>query len=171
MTNSPTNLENAERAEMTMTPHAYAQEYEFRGDTDYTPNDGERTMIEDAIIGYLAAQDVEPPLTCPHIDAAIESGEISPQVLAELFTIRDINSQLRYGTWALKAKAEAAEARASALEQKLKVAERQLQKAREAVMPLAILAIPKNPIGNAGAYSIRHSDILRARSIIQETDQ
>lgn len=53
MTNSPTNLENAERAEMTMTPHAYAQEYEFRGDTDYTPSDFERTMIEDAILGYL----------------------------------------------------------------------------------------------------------------------
>lgn len=50
---SPTNLENAERAEMTMTPHAYAQEYEFRGDTDYTPSDFERTMIEDAILGYL----------------------------------------------------------------------------------------------------------------------
>lgn len=50
---SPTNLENAERAEMTMTPHAYAQEYEFRGDVDYTPSDFERTMIEDAILGYL----------------------------------------------------------------------------------------------------------------------
>lgn len=36
-----------------MTPHAYAQEYEFRGDTDYTPSDFERTMIEDAILGYL----------------------------------------------------------------------------------------------------------------------
>lgn len=38
-----------------ITPHQFAQEYEFRGDTDYTPNDGERTMIEDAICGYLAA--------------------------------------------------------------------------------------------------------------------
>lgn len=53
ISSSPTNLENAERAEMTMTPHAYAQEYEFRGDTDYTPSDFERTMIEDAILGYL----------------------------------------------------------------------------------------------------------------------
>lgn len=31
----------------------YAMEYEFRGDGDYTPTDAERTMIEDAICGYL----------------------------------------------------------------------------------------------------------------------
>lgn len=37
-----------------LTPHTYAQEYEFRGDGgDYVPTDGERTMIEDAILGYL----------------------------------------------------------------------------------------------------------------------
>ena len=46
----------------------------------------------------------EPPLTCPHIDAAIASGELSAEVAQELATIRDINSQLRYGTWALKAR-------------------------------------------------------------------
>ena len=53
----------------------------------------------------------EPPLTCPHIDKVISSGEASPQVVEELFSIRDINSQLRYGTWALKARAESAEAK------------------------------------------------------------
>jgi hypothetical protein len=61
--------------------------------------------------------------------------------------------------------AVAAESRASALEQKLKVA-------REAAMPLAILKIPKNPLGNAAAYSIRYSDIERARALFnEENDQ
>lgn len=39
-----------------ISPHAFAQEYEFRGDTDHTPSDSERTMIEDAICGYLSAR-------------------------------------------------------------------------------------------------------------------
>jgi hypothetical protein len=42
----------------SMTPNQYAAEYEFRGDGgDYTPTDGERTMIEDAIHGYLGQFD------------------------------------------------------------------------------------------------------------------
>lgn len=42
----------------SMTPNQYAAEYEFRGDGgDYTPTDGERTMIEDAILGYLGQFD------------------------------------------------------------------------------------------------------------------
>lgn len=49
---------------------------------------------------------IEPELTCPHIDAAIASGELSEAVKAELATIREINSQLRYGTWFLKAQLE-----------------------------------------------------------------
>lgn len=48
---SPVGRELIERL---VTPHSYAQEYEFRGDGgDYVPTDGERTMIEDAICGYL----------------------------------------------------------------------------------------------------------------------
>jgi len=44
-----------------MTPHQFASEYEFRGDgADHTPSDSERTMIEDAIEGYLAAQPASP---------------------------------------------------------------------------------------------------------------
>lgn len=36
-------------------PHTFASEYEFRADEgDYTPSEGERAMIEDAICGYLA---------------------------------------------------------------------------------------------------------------------
>lgn len=50
----------------------------------------------------------EPPLTCPHIDKAIASGELSDDVVAELHTIRDINSQLRHSTWALRAQLESA---------------------------------------------------------------
>ena len=69
-----TNLENAERAEMTMTPHAYAQEYEFRGDTDYTPSDFERTMIEDAICGYLGEiEDCRAALSAPADTDAAQS--------------------------------------------------------------------------------------------------
>jgi len=39
---------------------------------------------------------------------------------------------------------------------------------REALEPLARLEIPKKPQGNAGAYSIRHSDILRAREALDQ---
>lgn len=35
------------------------------------------------------------------------SGELSPAVVDELAAIREINSQLRYGTWALKAQLKA----------------------------------------------------------------
>lgn len=34
--------------------NAYASEYEYRGDQDYVPSEGERAMIEDAIEGYLS---------------------------------------------------------------------------------------------------------------------
>jgi len=33
--------------------HAYVEGYEWRGDGDYTPNEQERTLIEDAIHGYV----------------------------------------------------------------------------------------------------------------------
>lgn len=40
---------------MSMDPHTFAWEYEFRADEgDYTPTEGERAMIEDAICGYLS---------------------------------------------------------------------------------------------------------------------
>lgn len=57
----------------------------------------------------------EPPLTCPHIDAAIASGELSDGVKAELAEIRDINSQLRYGTWALRSQLTASRAECEGL--------------------------------------------------------
>lgn len=50
----------------------------------------------------------EPPLTCPHIDALMARQDISPEVAAELAAIRDINSQLRYGTWVLAAERDEA---------------------------------------------------------------
>jgi len=31
----------------------YVEEYEFRGDGDYMPNDQEKTLIEDAILGAV----------------------------------------------------------------------------------------------------------------------
>lgn len=51
----------------------------------------------------------EPGLTCPHIDKLVESGVLPIEAVHELDTIRDINSQLRYGTWVLNARAEASE--------------------------------------------------------------
>lgn len=36
-----------------MNVHEYVESYEFRGDQDYTPNDREKVLIEDAIAGYL----------------------------------------------------------------------------------------------------------------------
>lgn len=35
--------------------HEYVERYEFRGDQDYTPNDHEKALIEDAINGYVGA--------------------------------------------------------------------------------------------------------------------
>lgn len=51
----------------------------------------------------------EPALTCPHIDRLVASGELTNEAVRELHDIRDINSQLRYGTWVLNARAEASE--------------------------------------------------------------
>lgn len=56
----------------------------------------------------------------------------------------------------------AAEARVTALE-----AEKAEKDA--ALAPLARLEIPKKPVGNAGAYSIRHDDILRARQALSRS--
>lgn len=50
----------------------------------------------------------EPALTCPHIDKAISSGELSAETIRELETVRDINSQLRFAIWHFKALAGAA---------------------------------------------------------------
>ncbi|MGO4673010.1 hypothetical protein AB4Z40_08930 [Bosea sp. 2YAB26] len=36
-----------------MNVREYVEGYEFRGESDYTPNDREKTLIEDAIAGYL----------------------------------------------------------------------------------------------------------------------
>lgn len=32
----------------------YVRNYEFRGESDYTPTDDERALIEDAIQGFIA---------------------------------------------------------------------------------------------------------------------
>lgn len=72
-------------------------------------------MTADHIIEKIREPYSEPPLTCPHIDRLVEGGEMPASVLDELFAIREINSQLRYGTWVLKARAEAAEAERDAL--------------------------------------------------------
>lgn len=44
-----------------MNVHDYVNDYEFRGEVDYTPTEGERAMIEDAIEGYLNDARAAPP--------------------------------------------------------------------------------------------------------------
>ena len=50
----------------------------------------------------------EPPLTCPHIDKVLSMPGVDPAMRHELEQIKDINSQLRYGTWHLRAERDAA---------------------------------------------------------------
>lgn len=64
----------------------------------------EEIIADSAELLDAPAEWVEPELTCPHIDRAIASGELSESVKDELLAVREINSQLRYGTWALKAR-------------------------------------------------------------------
>lgn len=45
-------------------------------------------------------------------------------------------------------------------------ADDKLTKAVEALEPLARLELPKKPVGNAGAYSILHTDIRRAKEAL-----
>lgn len=37
----------------------YLQDYEFRGDTDYRPNEAEQLLIEDALRGWIAGEEVQ----------------------------------------------------------------------------------------------------------------
>ena len=37
----------------TYDVHAYVADYEFRGDGDYTPNETEKLLIEDAVAGAI----------------------------------------------------------------------------------------------------------------------
>jgi len=71
------------------------------------------TRIIDEIRAALEVWE-EPQLTCPHIDAMVENAALPPEAIAELDAIREIHSQLRYGTWVLRARAEAAEAKITA---------------------------------------------------------
>jgi hypothetical protein len=71
------------------SPHEYAMEYEFRGDGDYTPTDAERTMIEDAICGYLGEVSAlrsppEPEDMGKYLDGCAAADQGSPQDLDEL---------------------------------------------------------------------------------------
>lgn len=60
---------------------------------------------------------VEPELSCSHLDAFIAATSPPAEVMEEIETARNINSQLRYGLWHEKARAEVAEARIKALEE------------------------------------------------------
>jgi hypothetical protein len=46
-------------SELRVSAHEYAMDYEFRADEgDYVPTDGERSMIEDAINGFLGENNI-----------------------------------------------------------------------------------------------------------------
>lgn len=51
----------AQASQSRPSVNAYAAAYEFRGDQDYTPTEGERAMIEDAIEGYLSLMEAPSP--------------------------------------------------------------------------------------------------------------
>ena len=85
----------------------------------------------------LEAEWKEPPLTCPHIDRAIESGTLPPEVVEELLAVRDINSQLRYGTWYLKARVADLEAEVTRYQQLLDAAIDDYNGARNAALEAA----------------------------------
>lgn len=86
---------------------------------------------QDRRIAELEAGWQEPPLTCPHIDKAVASGALPPEVIEELAAIRDINSQLRYGTWYLKARGDELEAEVIGCQGRLDAAIEDLQDARK----------------------------------------
>lgn len=99
----------------------------------------------------------EPPLTCPHIDAAIASGELSDAVKAELDTVRGINSQLRHGTWALRAEITSQTAEIDRLNKKISSACRwywpEDDTSSEACAENPREALEQLPPGKVAAYS------------------
>lgn len=44
--------------------------------------------------------------------------------------------------------------------------EAEIEALRKALLPLSVLRVPAHPQGNAGAYSIRHSDIEAAKKVL-----
>lgn len=61
----------------------YVDGYEFRGEQDYTPNDHEKTIIEDAICGYLAM-----------LPASVD--QLAAEIERELFAWRAENGGVPY---------------------------------------------------------------------------
>lgn len=55
--------------EPAMNVHEYVESYEFRGDQDYTPNDHEKALIEDAILGFLGLSATPAPQASGGLEA------------------------------------------------------------------------------------------------------
>lgn len=68
----------------------------------------------------LPASGFEPPLSCPALDRFISATNPPAEALADIAAVRHINSQLRYGLWHEKTRADEAEFRALSLEEEVK---------------------------------------------------
>ena len=79
--------------------------------------------------------------------------------IKELEQALETEKNLSRGDWACQRDVDQMSIKVEALEAKLAAAEKTLE-------PFARLEIPSKPQGNAGAYSIRHKDILEARAVL-----
>lgn len=60
----------------------------------------------------------QPPLSCPHIDRFLSAANVPQELKDELEAIKSINSQLRYGLFHERARADAAEAEIARLKER-----------------------------------------------------
>ncbi|WP_438852746.1 hypothetical protein [Brevundimonas nasdae] len=158
----------------------YVAGYEFRADGEggsYSPNENERAMLIDAIHGAIS----EAPLTPPVGAAPPAQGEAVARKLSERDIHRFAVVSSDYSRPFMAGAYETLEAaiRAQCMSpEKWPIYERvrpapsqqpaddKLAKAVDALEPLARLELPKKPVGNAGAYSILHTDIRRAKEAL-----
>lgn len=69
----------------------------------------------------------QPPLTCPHIDRFLSAANAPQELKDELEAIKNINSQLRYGLFHERARADTAEAEIARLKNFLQFLKTPLQ--------------------------------------------
>lgn len=120
----------------------------------------------DRLVAVEKREAPEPPLSCPAIDAFIKDRNPPADVVAELEDIRHVNSQLRYGLWHEKQRADRAEAALAS-----ESSSRELEEAREALKPFATSPYAKAPADMDDleiCAGIKVSDLRRARTLISK---
>ncbi|MDR5172968.1 hypothetical protein IHQ56_14240 [Methylobacillus flagellatus] len=85
---------------------------------------------------------------------------------ARIAELQAANARLRDRNTEHEARFEAETHRAEEYKARATKAEADVVRKDAALEPLARLEIPQRPAGNAGAYSIRHDDIVRARAAL-----